>query len=112
MAPQAIAQQAPPDFPSIQRVEITGSAIKRSEAETALPVTVITHADLARTGATNAQDLVSLIPSNFGGNVMAQNIGATGYPSTANLRGLGAQYTLVLLNGRRIANYAFGSSPT
>jgi iron complex outermembrane receptor protein len=99
-------QQAP-----IARVEITGSAIKRTESETALPISVLTRADLERTGATTAQDLVNLIPSNFGGGVLAQNVGATGYPSTANLRGLGAQYTLVLLNGRRVANYAFGSNP-
>lgn len=97
--------------PAIQRVEVTGSAIKRTESETALPISVLTHADLERTGATTAQDLVSLIPSNFGGGVLAQNVGSTGNPSTANLRGLGPQYTLVLLNGRRVANYAFGSSP-
>lgn len=97
--------------PAVQRVEITGTAIRRTDAETALPVSVLTRADLERTGATNAQDLVSLIPSNFGGNTAAQNIGATGGASTANLRGLGPQYTLVLLNGRRVANYAFGSSP-
>lgn len=111
LAQPAIAQQASPDAPVIQRVEITGSAIKRADSETALPITVITHADLERTGATTAQDLVNLIPSNFGGGVLAQNIGSTGNPSTANLRGLGSQYTLVLLNGRRVANYAFGNSP-
>jgi iron complex outermembrane receptor protein len=96
---------------AMPRVEITGSSIKRADSETALPVTVITRADLERTGATTAQDLVALIPSNFGGLVLAQNIGFTGSPSTANLRGLGSQYTLVLLNGRRVANYAFGNSP-
>ena len=106
MAQTQDTQQAP-----MARVEITGSAIKRTESETALPISVLTRADLDRTGATTAQDLVTLIPSNFGGGVLAQNVGATGAPSTANLRGLGSQYTLVLLNGRRVANYAFGSNP-
>lgn len=109
LAGQVMAQdtvQAP-----VARVEVTGSAIKRTESETALPISVLTRADLERTGATTAQDLVSLIPSNFGGGVLAQNVGFTGNPSTANLRGLGSQYTLVLLNGRRVANYAFGSNP-
>ena len=107
MAPGAVmAQDA-----TLQRVEITGSAIKRVDAETALPVSIITREDIARSGAATAQDLVNLIPSNFGGFLAAQNIGATGVPSTANLRGLGSQYTLVLLNGRRVANYAFGNSP-
>jgi iron complex outermembrane recepter protein len=109
LAQPVLAQQAAEQ--TVQRVEITGSAIKRVDAETALPVTVISQADIARTGAVTAQDLVNLIPSNFGGGVLAQNIGSTGNPSTANLRGLGPQYTLVLLNGRRIANYAFGNSP-
>jgi iron complex outermembrane receptor protein len=94
-----------------QRIEITGSAIKRTDAETALPVSVITRADIERTGVTSAQDLVNLIPSNFGGTTLAQNVGATGVASTAALRGLSAKYTLVLLNGRRIANYAFGNQP-
>ena len=91
MAPGAVIAQ---DSTSLQRVEITGSAIKRVDAETALPVTVISREDIARSGATTAQDLVNLIPSNFGGYVAAQNVGATGVPSTANLRGLGQQYTL------------------
>jgi iron complex outermembrane recepter protein len=94
-----------------ERVEITGSSIRRVDAETALPVTVISRADIERTGATTAQDLVNLIPSNFGGGVVANNVGATGVASTANLRSLGSKYTLVLLNGRRVANFAFGNSP-
>jgi iron complex outermembrane receptor protein len=94
-----------------ERIEITGSSIKRVDAESALPVSIITNADIARTGATSTQDLVNLIPSNFGGFVAASNVGATGIASTANLRSLGQKYTLVLLNGRRIANYAFGNYP-
>jgi len=94
-----------------QRIEITGSAIKRVDAETSLPVTTFTKADIERTGATTAQDLVNLIPSNFGGLVVASNVGSTGNASTAALRGLSSKYTLVLLNGRRVANFAFGNSP-
>ena len=104
----AMAQSA--DAP-MQRVEITGSSIKRLASETVLPVTVIKREDIERSGATTAQDLVALIPGNFGGNVAANNVGASGVPSTANLRALGAKYTLVLLNGRRVANYAVGNSP-
>ena len=95
----------------LERVEVTGSSIKRVDAETALPVTVMTRAEIDRSGATTAQDLVNLIPSNFGGSVVANNVGATGVASTAGLRGLPSKYTLVLLNGRRVANYAFGNSP-
>ncbi len=100
----AMAQEA-------QRVEITGSSIKRVESEGVLPVTVMKREDIERTGATSAQDLVNLIPGNFGGGVVANNVGATGVASTANLRALGSKYTLVLLNGRRLANFAIGNSP-
>ena len=58
-----------------------------------------------------AQDLVGLIPSVFGGLVVASNVGSTGNASAAGMRGLDPKYTLVLLNGRRVANYAFGNSP-
>jgi iron complex outermembrane receptor protein len=95
----------------VQRVEITGSSIKRIAAETALPVTILKKADIERTGATTAQDLINQIPSNFGGQVLANNVGQVGAPSTANLRGLGQFYTLVLLNGRRVSNYALGNNP-
>lgn len=94
-----------------QRVEVTGSAIKRLATETALPLSTLTRADIERSGATTAQDLVALLPANFGGTVVASNVGSTGNASTANLRQLGPKYTLVLLNGRRVANYAFGNAP-
>lgn len=95
----------------LERVEITGSSIRRAAAETALPVTTITREEITRTGATTAQDLIGLLPSSFGGTVVSNNVGATGGAATANLRALGSKYTLVLLNGRRIANFAFGNNP-
>jgi iron complex outermembrane recepter protein len=106
-ATSALAQEAQ----KLERIEITGSSIRRVDAETALPVSVLSRADIERTGVTTAQDLVQLIPSMFGGTVVANNVGATGVASTAALRGLDSKYTLVLLNGRRVANYAFGNSP-
>ncbi len=109
VAVSAFAQTAAE--PPVQRVEITGSSIKRLASETVLPVTIIKREDIERSGATTAQDLVNLIPGNFGGGVVANNVGATGVASSANLRALGSKYTLVLLNGRRVANFAVGNSP-
>ena len=83
MAINAQAQTA--DAP-LQRVEITGSSIKRVAGETSLPVTTLKREDIDRTGATTAQDLVNMLPGNFGGSVTSQNVGATGVASTANLR--------------------------
>lgn len=111
LALPALAQETPPPEPVMQRVEITGSSIKRVAAETALPVTIMRREEIERTGATTAQDLVNLVPANFGGQVLSNNVGVTGAPSTANLRGLGQNYTLVLLNGRRLSNYALGNNP-
>ncbi len=100
-----------------QRVEITGSAIKRTASETALPVTVIRADDLARQGVTNAEQAIARIAavqSNFGASSSIG--GTTGGKAEADLRGLGgplnanANKTLVLLNGRRLANHSFDAA--
>src|SRR5262249_2493752 len=73
------------------KVEITGSSIKPIAQEGSLPVTVLSHEDIARSGATTAQDFVNSIPSNFGGSVTSANIGGNlGTASTAGMRGLPA----------------------
>jgi iron complex outermembrane receptor protein len=97
--------------PSLQRVEITGSAIKRVEAETALPVTVLKVEDLKKQGFTTVQDIVNTISANQSTIGTSGAVGAvTGGAAFANFRGLGANKTLVLLNGRRIANQAIGGA--
>lgn len=95
---------------SLQRVEITGSSIKRIEGETALAVEIIKRDDIDKAGVTTAAELLQKISSNVGGltdgasvsDVMGGQRGFNG----ANLRGLGVSSTLVLLNGRRLANFA------
>lgn len=106
LAQPAMAQQA--DAP-IQRVEITGSSIKRVDAETALPVQVVSKAEIARTGATSTQELLQSIAafSSAGGVTNATGAGtSTGGLSSISLRGLGSTRTLVLVNGRRLAAFA------
>jgi iron complex outermembrane recepter protein len=102
-----------------QRIEITGSSIKRIQAEGALPVQVIRAADLERAGISNAEQLVSILSSNGNGqdNLVSNqggdflnsliNSGRSGNngSSAVSLRGLGAQNTLVLLNGRRVSSH-------
>lgn len=96
-----------------QRVEITGSAIKRIDAETSLPVTVIRAEDLVRAGVTTAEQVVSRIAASQSSLGITQGIGATtGGQAEASLRGLGGNKTLVLLNGRRISNHAYDSGST
>src|SRR5512137_903004 len=100
----------------LERVEITGSSLRRVDAETALPVTIIRSEDLARQGITTAEQALKIIPQNQTSLGTAGAVGATtGGLSTVDLRGLGAatgssgQRTLVLLNGRRITNGAYDS---
>jgi iron complex outermembrane receptor protein len=93
----------------IQRVEITGSSVKRVDAETALPVQLISKADIARTGATSTEELLQSIAafSSAGSKVNATGAGtSTGGLSSISLRGLGSARTLVLVNGRRLAAFA------
>ena len=92
-----------------QRVEITGSSIKRIDSEAALPVTVVTRQQIEQSGATSAAELLErLSASNGQGYSQTLAIGDSARPgfSGASLRGLGSNTTLVLLNGRRLAVYA------
>ncbi|WP_229205660.1 TonB-dependent siderophore receptor [Duganella sp. Leaf126] len=108
LAQPAMAQQA--DAP-IQRVEITGSAIKRIDAETAVPVTVLKMDDLKKEGITTVEQVMANLSVSQSSQGTSQSVGSsTGGASFADLRGIGANKTLVLLNGRRLANNAFDSS--
>jgi iron complex outermembrane receptor protein len=95
---QASAQQA--DAP-MARVEVTGSSIKRLAAEEALPITTIKAEELEKQGMTTLADVMMALPES---NSLAPSQAGAG--TNINLRGLGVNRTLVLLNGRRLANEA------
>lgn len=93
-----------------QRVEITGSSIPRISSETALPVTVLKTEDLARVGVTNAEQALAFITSNQSSFTSASGTpAAIGGASFADLRGLGATRTLVLVNGKRMVANSYDS---
>ncbi len=93
------------------RITITGSAITRADVEDSLPVTQITAEDIISLGVTNAPELIEQTPAMQGFTTAADSVGGGGGGvQTASLRGLGGQYTLVLLNGRRMASSGSGSS--
>jgi iron complex outermembrane receptor protein len=108
---QAVAQEAPAAVAAatMPKVEITGSAIRRIESETALPVQVITREDIEKAGVTTASELMARVSANVGGLTDGASI-TDGHDqrgfNSANLRGIGTSSTLVLLNGRRMANFA------
>ncbi len=95
------------------RVEVTGSNIKRIEGEGALPVQVINRAEIDRSGATNAMEIMNLVSANnsLGAISIPNVIGATTFSNqTASLRGLGGSATLVLVNGKRLGTFSGGIS--
>ena len=106
---QEQARDGEPAPKKMQRVEITGSAIKRLESETALPVQIITRAEIEKAGVTTAAELMARVSANVGGLTDGVSINVGGDQrgfNSANLRGVGTSSTLVLLNGRRMANFA------
>ncbi|WP_114155375.1 TonB-dependent receptor plug domain-containing protein [Chromobacterium haemolyticum] len=91
---------------TLDRVEVTGSNIKRSiKQEQAAPVTIIRTEDLSKQGLNTVEQVVNSLAANQSTQGASASVGASdGGASYANLRGLGSQYTLVLLDGRRMAN--------
>ena len=86
---------------TLERVEVTGSRIKTIALEGPSPVTVLSEKDIKADGVRNVESLLNNLPQVFadqGGNVVN---GSTG-TATVDLRGLGSDRTLVLVNGRRL----------
>lgn len=119
LSTQALAQEAPVNTGAedtdakVERIRVTGSSIKRTALEGALPITVFSRAEIDAAGITSAEQL--LLQMNIAGNSsdnLASNAGIVSEEqrgnngvSGANLRGQGADATLVLLNGRRVATH-------
>lgn len=90
----------------LERVEITGSSIKRIDAESALPVQILRRADIEQTGATTTVELLQKLPAAQRSTAEAISVGGGGSGFAGiSLHGLGETRTLVLLNGRRIATF-------
>ncbi len=99
----AFAQQVAPA--KAEKIEVTGSNIKRVDAETPAVVQILTKEDIERSGVSTVAELLRTVPAMGGGDLQDYNGGSGFSRSTqsASLRGLGSIGTLVLLNGRRVA---------
>lgn len=107
------ALAAPAFAQSSQRIEVTGSKIKRVDAEGLQPIVTIRREDIEKSGKATVNELLSSLTVVSGGGFSeASGSGNTFAPGTSSvsLRGLGVNTTLVLLNGRRIANYGFAQN--
>jgi iron complex outermembrane receptor protein len=89
---------APREETRLDKVEITGSIIKRVSQEAALPVTSIKSVEFEQRGHTQLKDFMLELPQASSLGTFAGTAG----PMT-NLRGFGAMRSLTLLNGRRLA---------
>ncbi|MFT7722742.1 MAG: TonB-dependent receptor [Roseateles sp.] len=111
LAAHASAAFAQEDGKRLERVEVTGSSIKRIRDEGALPVQVISRRDMDRAGIASTEQLIMDLNingnglDNLAGNADVVDGASRGNngASSANLRGQGSNATLILLNGRRVA---------
>ena len=96
----------PANAQPVARVEITGSNIRRAQAETASSVQTLNRADIEKSGRTTVAELLQTLAVDIQGSVPTSfGAGFAQGASGISLRGLGSASTLLLLNGRRIAPY-------
>jgi iron complex outermembrane receptor protein len=110
------AQDAPSDGADEvgEVVIVTGSRIRRTDAETASPVQVVSRQEMERTGRQSVSDIIRgvVAADNQGSIPTAFSGGFAAGSSAVSLRGLGVNSTLVLLNGRRMATYGLADDGT
>ncbi|HEV8693663.1 MAG TPA: TonB-dependent receptor plug domain-containing protein, partial [Lysobacter sp.] len=113
-------QDAAPKAENMDEVIVTGSRIASPNATSTSPIQVVTRQEIQVSGKTDITDIISQLPQNFT-NDLGQDLGnrtpgltTAGGVATADLRGLGPNRTLVLVNGRRLgigSPYTFIQSP-
>ncbi|WP_298769390.1 TonB-dependent receptor [uncultured Shewanella sp.] len=110
--PSVFAAEAEEKAAKVERISVTGSRIKRSDMETASPVTVIDASAIQALGSASIDGVLQQLTASGGGMTSATtNNGGRGN-ATVNLRGLGEERTLVLVNGRRMIPSGTGASST
>ncbi|MBO9716107.1 MAG: TonB-dependent receptor [Pseudoxanthomonas sp.] len=106
VAPAAFAQEAEDaeaktDAKTLDRIEVTGSRLKRADIEGAVPVIVIDRASIDATGDVSVADVLRDSTFSSFGNFKPQSGSSAQSLATVDLRGLGSGRTLVLIDGRR-----------
>ena len=103
-APAAAAAAAPaaaPPTAALQEVVVTGSRIVQPGLSSISPVTAISAKDIASQGVTSVEDVLNNLPQVMADQGAMASNGASG-TATVDLRGLGPQRTLVLVDGKRM----------
>lgn len=96
----------------VERIEVTGSRIKRTDMENATPITVLSADDMAKQGFTNIQDALQSLTSTTSAMTTQSVHGFTPAASSISLRNAGANRTLTLINGKRLNQYPKPSGGT
>jgi iron complex outermembrane receptor protein len=98
----AVNAQDAEEAKDVERIEVTGSRIKRTDLEGAVPVTVIDRAAIDFSGQTSVSDLLRNTTFNSSGSFRPQSGSSAQGVSQVDLRGLGAERSLILVDGRRL----------
>ncbi|QOL25851.1 TonB-dependent receptor [Thalassotalea sp. LPB0316] len=93
----------------VERIQVTGSRINRTDMESSSPITVIDSGFIADSGFQSVEEILNSQPIIAGMNIGSTTNNGSGGSATVNLRGMGAQRTLVLLNGRRMVASGTGA---
>ena len=96
----AFAQETSGQPTTLDRIEVTGSRIKRTETETSQPVFSLSREDMQAQGLTSVGDVIQNLTANGSALNTTVNNGGNG-ETRVSLRNLGSNRTLVLVNGRR-----------
>jgi iron complex outermembrane recepter protein len=86
---------------SNSEIVVTGSRLSQPNLTSTSPVTVVSSQEIKLQGATRIEDVLNSLPQTFASQSSSVSNGSNG-TATANLRNLGDQRTLVLVNGRRL----------
>jgi iron complex outermembrane recepter protein len=98
------AQDTAPLTETVETVVVTGSLIKRTIEESSQLVTTIDSEEMFRRGSTNAVDILSAVSQHQPIATSSDGARSGGLTNLANLRNLGPENTLVLVNGKRVVN--------
>uniref|UniRef100_UPI003872EBB4 TonB-dependent receptor plug domain-containing protein n=1 Tax=Natronospira sp. TaxID=2024970 RepID=UPI003872EBB4 len=101
-APVAVAQEEEEGMRELDRVQVTGSRITRTQVEGATPMMTIDREDMEATNFQTVADVVRNLSFNSFGSFRETSGNTSQSQATLSLRGIGANRTLVLLNGRRV----------
>lgn len=96
----AFAQEQQEEATTLDRIEVTGSRIKRADIETSQPIFSLSREEITAQGLSSVGDVIQNITANGSTLNTTFNNGGNG-ETRVNLRNLGSNRTLVLVNGRR-----------